>query len=161
MRITELSSLFRSFHELISLVATCTHSSLPRPRIRNVLHPEFVRSVFPATDVFSDLERCEPLFWNLTGERVESFGRIVEDVGPVMPVYTRHRQFRVRNSAFKLNEINRILLVIIWLRMYPEISMLSAGTITFLLGLLWTTEATLSLSSLVSFATITTAQNCK
>lgn len=43
-----------------------------------------------------------------------------------MSMYTRQRQPRDRNSTFKLNEMNRILLIIIWLRMYPEIAMLSA-----------------------------------
>ncbi|CAB3987627.1 Hypothetical predicted protein [Paramuricea clavata] len=38
----------------------------------------------------------------------------------------RRRQPRIRNSAFKLDTYNRILMVLIWLRMYPEMSMLSA-----------------------------------
>ena len=148
MLVSNLGSLFQAFYQLIALVATCTHSSLPRPRIQNVLFPEFLCSEFPARDVFSELERCEHLFWSLTGESVESFRRIVQDVGPVMSMYTRQRQPRVRNSTFKLNEMNRILLLIIWLKMYPEISMLSAlfmvspttieREIRFLLPMLWT-----------------------
>ena len=124
--VSSLGNPFQAFYQFIALVATCTHSSLPRPRIQNVLFPEFLCSEFPARDVLSDWERCKHLFWSLTGESVESFTRTVQDVGPVMSMYTRQRQTRVRNNTFKLYEINRILLVIIWLRMYPEIAMLSA-----------------------------------
>ena len=148
MLVSNVGNLFQAYYQLIALVATCTHSSLPRPRIQNVLFPEFVSSEFSGRDVFSDLENCEHLFWSLTGESVQSFRQIVRDVGPLMFMYTRQRQPRIRNSTFKLSEINRILLVIIWLRMYPEIVMLSAlfmvspttieREIRFLLPMLWT-----------------------
>ncbi len=148
MLIATMGILIRSFYKLMALTATYTHSSLPRARIHNILFPDFVGSDFPGRDVFSDLERCEHLFWNLTGESVISFTRIVEDVGPNMSMYTRRRQPRIRNSAFKLDTYNRILMVLIWLRMYPEMSMLSAlfmvshttieREIRFLLPMLWT-----------------------
>ncbi len=76
--VNTLGHLFQSFYQLITLAATYTHSSLPRPRPHNVLYPEFVCSDFHGRDVFSDLERCEPLFWNLTGESLESFRRILD-----------------------------------------------------------------------------------
>ena len=63
-----------------------------KSRIHNILSPDFVGSEFPGGDVFSDLERCEHLFWNLTGESVISFRRIIHDVEPVMSMYTRRRQ---------------------------------------------------------------------
>jgi hypothetical protein len=110
----------------MALTATCTHADLPQARIHNILSPDFVGSEFPGRDVFIDLERCEHLFWNLTGESVMSFSQIVEDIGPVMSMYTRRRQPRIRNSAFKLDIYNRVLMVVIWLRMYPQMSMLSA-----------------------------------
>ena len=65
--------IFRGYFKLIALAVTCTHSSLPRARIENVLFPDAVGSGFPGRDVFSDLERCEHLF---LGESVESFRRI-------------------------------------------------------------------------------------
>lgn len=148
--VSYLGNLFQAYFQLIALVATCTHSSLPRPRIQNELFPEFLSSEFPGRDVFSDLENCEHLFWSLTGEGVESFRQRIRDVGPVMSMHTRQRQPRIPNSTFKLSEINLILLVILWLRMYPEIAMLSALfmvspatierdlEIRFLLPMLWT-----------------------
>ena len=138
-----LGQLFQSYYRLIALTAACTHSSLPRPRPHNVLYPEFVSSDFYGRDVFSDFERCEPLFWNLTGESLESFRRIVIDVGPQMAMFTRRREIRRRDNPFKLDTANRLLLLLIWLRMYPEISLLSgmfmvSPSIRFLLPMMWT-----------------------
>lgn len=148
MLIAIMGRLFQLFYKVIALVATCTHASVPRARIHNILSPDFAGSDFPGRDVFSDLERCEHLFWNLTGESVMSFTRIVQDIEPVMSMHTRRRQPRIRNSAFKLDTSNRVLMVFIWLRMYPEMSMLSAlfmvshttieREIRFLLPMLWT-----------------------
>ena len=90
-----------------------------------MLFPGFVSSEFYGRDVFSDW-RTVNICSSLTGESVQSFRQIVRDVGPVMSMYTRQRQLRIRNGTFKLSEINHILLVIIWLQMYPEIVMLSA-----------------------------------
>lgn len=81
MLVSNLRNLLQAFYQLIALVTTCTHSSLPRPRIQNVLFPEFLCSEFPSRDVFSDLERCEHLFWRVTGESVESFRRIIQELG--------------------------------------------------------------------------------
>ena len=145
--VNTLGHLFQSVYQLIALAATCTHSSLPRLRPRNVLYPEFVCSDFHGRDVFSDLERCEPLFWNLTGKSLESFRRIVIDVGPQMAMFTRRREARRRDNPFKLDTANRIILVFIWLRVYPEIALLSGmfmispntveREIRFLLPMLW------------------------
>ena len=104
--IASMGGLFQLFYKVIALIGICTHASLPRVRIHNILSPDFVGSEFPGRDVFSDLERCEHLFWNLTGESVISFTRIVHDVEPVMTMYTRRRQPRIRNSAFKLDTYN-------------------------------------------------------
>ena len=91
MLVSNLGNLLKAFYQVIALVATCTHSSLPRPRIQNIIFPEFISFEFPARDEFSDLEKCKHLFWN-------PFRQIVQDVGPV---YTRQRHPRVRNSTFK------------------------------------------------------------
>ena len=129
-------------------MATCTHASLPRARIHNIISPDFADSSFPGREVFSDLERCEHLFWNLTGESVMSFTRIVQDVGPITSMYTRRGQPCIRNSTFKLETYNQVLMVLIWLRMYPEMLVLSAlfmmshttieREMQFLLPMLWT-----------------------
>ena len=148
MLVSTVCNIFRAYFKLIALAATCTHSSLPRARIENVLFPDAVGSEFPGRDVFSDLERCEHLFWSLTGESVDSFRRIIQGVAPEMTMYTRARQPRVRNCPFRLDVCNRVLLVLIWLRMYPEIAMLSGmfmvspttvqREIRYLLPMLWT-----------------------
>ena len=72
MLIASTGGLCQLFYEVIALIGTCTHASLPRARIHNILSPDFAGSGFPGRDVFSDLERCEHLFWNLTGESVMS-----------------------------------------------------------------------------------------
>ena len=126
MLLVTTGAIFQAFYKVMALTVTCTHASLPRSRIHNILFPDFIGSDFFGRNVFSDLERCEHLFWSLTGESIVSFRRIVEDVGPVMSVYTRQRQLRIRNSTFKLDACNRILMVFIWLRMYPEMAVLSA-----------------------------------
>ena len=125
MLIAGMTSLFQLFYKVMGLMRTCTHPFLLRARMHNILFPDFVGSEFPGRDVFSDLERSEHLFWNLTGESM-SFTRIVEDVGPVMSMYTRERRPQIRNSAFKLDSYNRVLIVFIWLRMYPKMSILSS-----------------------------------
>ena len=80
--------------------------------MHNILFPDFVGSEFPGRDVFSDLERSEHLFWNLTGESM-SFTRIVEDVGPVMSMYTRQRRPQIRNSAFKVTLYEKMFKLLI------------------------------------------------
>lgn len=112
-----------------------------------VLFPDAAGSEFPGRDVFSDLERCEHLFWSLTGESVESFAQIIQGIAPEMRIYTRARQPRVRNCPFRLDVRNRVLMVVIWLRMYPEVTMLSAmfmvspttvqREVRYLLPMLW------------------------
>ena len=84
---------------------------------------------------------------SLTGESMESFNQIVRDVTPYVTMYTRRRRLRVRDNPFILDIRNRILLVFIWLRMYPEVTMLSGlfmispttvqREIRFLLPVLW------------------------
>ena len=74
----------RSYYQLLSLTATCAQANIPKLRIEGVLFPHFVGSEFRGRDFFSELERCQHLFWSLTGESVESFTRIVRDVGPTV-----------------------------------------------------------------------------
>ena len=83
----------------------------------------------------------------MTGESVESFQQVVQDIMPYVALFTRRRQLRVRDNPFLLDVRNRVLLVLIWLRMYPEVAMLSGlfmvspttieREIRFLLPVLW------------------------
>ncbi|CAB4016352.1 Hypothetical predicted protein [Paramuricea clavata] len=83
----------------------------------------------------------------MTGESVESFRQLVHDMLPYVTLFTRGRQLRVRDNPFVLDVRNRILMVVIWLRMYPEVVMLSGlfmvspttvkREIRFLLPVLW------------------------
>ena len=91
-------------------------------RMESVLFPNFVRSTFNGRDFFSELEQCQHLFWNLTGESIESFLQIVRDVGPIVYAQTRRGERRRINYPYILHARNRILLVIIWLRMCPEVA---------------------------------------
>jgi hypothetical protein len=61
----ELNALFaciRQLYALLSLIATCAQSILPRARTEQILHPDFVGSHFPGRDFCSELERCELCF---------------------------------------------------------------------------------------------------
>ena len=49
--IASMGGLFQLFYKVIALIGTCTHASLPRARIHNVLSPDFVSSEFPGRDV--------------------------------------------------------------------------------------------------------------
>jgi hypothetical protein len=142
-----VGQLFRAFYDLIALTATCGQSNIPRARVERILYPDFIGSYFPGRDFYNELVRCEHLFWNLTGESVESFNQVVRDATPYITMYTRHRRLRVRDNPFTLDIRNRILLMFIWLRMYPEVVMLSGlfmispttveREIRFLLPVLW------------------------
>ena len=71
----------------------------------------------------------------------------MQGVAHEMRIYARARQPRVRNCPFTLDVRNRVLLVLIWLRMYPEVTVLSAiimvslptvqREIRYLLPMLW------------------------
>ena len=71
-----LFACIRQLYALLSLIATCAQSILPRARTEQILHPDFVGSHFPGRDFCSELERCEHLFWSMTGESVESFRQV-------------------------------------------------------------------------------------
>ena len=139
------TNLDHEFYNILALAATCAQVHLPRARAEQILYPHFIASYFAGRDFYSELERCEQLFWNLTGESTQSFQQIVHDVTPYMLMYTHRRSFRVCDNRFKLDL--RILLVIIWLRMYPEVAVLSGlfmicpssveREVRFLLPVLW------------------------
>ena len=121
-----VGQLFHGIYDLLVLTATFNcQSNLPRALVEPILYPEFVGSYFPGRDFYNQPVRCEHLIWSLTGESVESFNQIVRNVTPYVTVYNRRRRLRVRDNPFFLDIRNRILLVFIWLRMYPEVTMLS------------------------------------
>ena len=80
---------------------------------------------FQGRDFDSDLERCDHLFWTMTGESMESFSQVVQDILPYVALFTRRRQLRVHDNHFLVDVRNKVLMVFIWLRMYPEAAMLS------------------------------------
>ena len=61
------------------------------------------------------------LFFRMTGETPESFGRIVDDLLHAI-------QSRVQNPRkyrrFRLNARNRMLMTLVWLRQYPIVDVL-------------------------------------
>ncbi len=95
-------SCMKQLYALLSLIATCAQSILPRARTEQILYPDFVGSHFPGRDFYSELERCEHLFWTMTGESVESFQQVVQDIMPYVALFTRRRQLRVRDNPFCL-----------------------------------------------------------
>ena len=121
--------LIQCFYKLIVLAATCAQGNIPNPRIERVLFPDFLRSEFHGRDLFNELQHCQHLFWSLTGESVESFLQIIRDISPVVTMQTRRGNRRQNEYPYLLNIRNRILLVMIWLRMYPEYSLLSSVVI--------------------------------
>ena len=83
----------------------------------------------------------------MTDESVESFRQLLHDILPYLTLFTRRRQLRVRDNPFMIDERNRVLMVLIWLRVYQEAAMLSGlfiaspttveRDIKFLLPVLW------------------------
>jgi hypothetical protein len=61
----------------------------------------------------------------MTGESMESFSQVVQDILPYVALFTRRRQLRVHDNHFLVDVRNKVLMVFIWLRMYPEAAMLS------------------------------------
>ena len=75
--------------------------------------------------MFSLIRRQQSLFWLNTGETVESFLEIVYQTAPRFLMLTRRGNPRQRMGRFKLDVVNRILLVFIWLRKYPHLNTLA------------------------------------
>lgn len=94
----ELNALLASIRQLntlVILIATCAQSILPRARTEQILYPDFVRSHFLGRDLYGELEKCQHLFWMMTGESVESFRQLLQDILPYITLFTRRRQLRV------------------------------------------------------------------
>ena len=93
--------------------------------LRHRLFYDFHCQGFRGRDVFSLIRRQQSLFWLNTGETVESFLEIVYQTAPRFLMLTRRGNPRQRMGRFKLDVVNRILLVFIWLRKYPHLNTLA------------------------------------
>ena len=93
--------------------------------LRDRLFYDFHGQGFRGRDVFSLIHRQQYLFWLNTGEAVESFLEIVYQTAPCFLMLTRRGNPRQRMGRFKLDVVNRILLVFIWLRKYPHLNTLA------------------------------------
>jgi hypothetical protein len=80
--------------------------------------PNFVRSAFNGRDFFSESEQCQHLFWNLTGERVESFLQIVRD-------RTEERTQKTNELSIRIGYAEQDPAYSNLAKMYPEVAVLS------------------------------------
>ena len=107
-------------------------NGIERP-LGNILHalfPDFVGSNDQGHNVFAELIQHPPRFWYLTGETPESFLNLLNQVWVDI---TRPRNVRLNHPPMppgffnrtKLTLVNRLLVVIIWLRQYPTLFLLS------------------------------------
>lgn len=69
--LSTFANLGHAFYNILALATTRAQVNLPRARSEQILYPHFTASYFPGRDFYGELERCEHLFWNLTGESVE------------------------------------------------------------------------------------------
>jgi len=84
------------------------------------LFPNFHGARFHGRDVFSLIADQRWLFWRNTGETPDSFLQIVQAISLSLFRLTVHGQQRVRQRRQKLSLANQILLVMIWIRKYPQ-----------------------------------------
>lgn len=84
------------------------------------LMPNFHGHGFQGRDVFGMISNQPWLFWRNTGETPRSFLRLVADVSPIIFRLTVRGGQRIRQRRQKINIMNQILLVLMWLRKYPH-----------------------------------------
>jgi len=75
--------------------------------------------------MFSLICQQRYLFWLNTGETPETFLDTVYQIAPNLLLVTRRGNARRQLGQYKLNVVNRILLVYIWLRKYPHLDTLA------------------------------------
>ena len=93
--------------------------------LRYRLLPDFHGHNFDGRDVFAMIYQQRYLFWLNTGEIPESFVDTVFQVAPQLLTITRRGNPRLRLARYKLNMVNRFLIVYIWLRKYPHLDTLA------------------------------------
>ena len=74
----------RQLNTLVILIATCAQSILPRARTEQILYPDFLRSHFLGRDLYGELEKCQHLFWMMTG--MKTWNRFVNCFRAYCPI---------------------------------------------------------------------------
>lgn len=133
--LAELTSTIRRQHYIGLFLQSVTQilllivSLLPpvyRPlALRYRLLPDFHGHNFDGRDVFVMIYQQRYLFWLNTGETPESFLDVTFQIAPHLLIITRHGNPRRRLARYKLNIVNWILIVFIWLRKYPHLDTLA------------------------------------
>ena len=120
-------SIINSMHTTNRLILSGIQlgNQYPPPKQDTLLFPDFIASNFRGRDVFVDLQPRPWLFYDMTGETVESFQAIVRDLTPILEAVNMQGEDRQRYRPTILSMNNRILLVMIWLWRYKSLSELS------------------------------------
>lgn len=103
---------------------------LPPPQenyypLQHRLFPNFQGEVFSGRDVFSLISGQAHLFWRNTRETPASFLQLATDMLPTLFHLTLDGNPSRRQRRQKINITNQILLVMIWLRKYPQVDTLA------------------------------------
>ena len=93
--------------------------------LQHRLFENFHGEIFHGRDVFSLISRQAHLFWRNTGETPVSFLRLANDILPTLQNLRLDGQPRQRQRRLKINVINQVLLVTMWLRKYSHIDTLA------------------------------------
>lgn len=111
---------------LIHMLWLLLGNQYPPPKQSVYLFPDFTSSDFPGRDVLAELLLRPWLLYNMTGETIQSFMSIVEDLRPVIESVNMEGHPRQRTRRTLLSVENRILIIFIWLWRYQTSSELSA-----------------------------------
>lgn len=111
--------------QLIHLLSTTPPLVSTNLTLRDRLFPDFHGHDFQGCDVFDMIYQQRYLFWLNTGETPESILNTVYQVGPHLAILNRRGQLSRHIGRYKLNMVNRMLLVFIWLRKYPHLDTLA------------------------------------
>lgn len=117
--------LLNVFTQLLFSVTTLVPSLYTSLTLRDRLFPNYHGHHFAGRDVFSMICEQRYLFWLNTGETPETFLVIVHRITPNLLRITRQGNPIQRLRRYKLNVVNRVLLIFIWLRKYPHIDTLA------------------------------------
>ncbi|XP_031555303.1 uncharacterized protein LOC116292177 [Actinia tenebrosa] len=93
--------------------------------LQHRLFENFHGEIFRGRDVFSLISRQAHLFWRNTAETPVSFLKLANDILPTLQNLRLDGQPRVRQRRLKINVVNQVLLVMMWLRKYSYIDTLA------------------------------------
>jgi len=113
--------LLNVLHQFMCLITSLAPPSVAELTLRDRLFYDFHGHNFNGRDLFTLICQQRYLFWLNTGETPETFLDIVYRAAPRFFTITRCGNQRQRVKRFKLNIVNRVLLVFIWLRKYSHI----------------------------------------